>query len=72
MAEVRKDNIRVVTICPGSVDTDFFDDPTASLNSRRDTLLSPDDVAEVCLLSVRLPERALISELEMRPLNPQK
>ena len=72
MAEVRKDNIRVVTICPGSVDTNFFDDPSAILNSRRDTLLSPDDVAEACLLSVQLPERALISEIEMRPLNPQK
>jgi short-subunit dehydrogenase len=70
MAEVRKDNIRVVTVCPGSVDTNFFDHPSADLNSRRETLLSPDDVAECCLLSATLPGRALINELELRPLNP--
>lgn len=72
MAEVRKDNIRVVTICPGSVDTNFFDDPSAILNSRRDTILSPDDVAKVCLLSAELPQNALINEVEIRPLNPHK
>ncbi len=72
MAEVRKNNIRVVAVCPGSVDTNFFDDPTASLNSRRDTILSADDVAQSCLLSAQLPERALISEIEIRPLNPAK
>lgn len=72
MSEVRKNNIKVVTVCPGSTDTNFFDDPSAKLNSRRETLLSPDDVAEACLLAVRLPERALISEIELRPLNPTK
>lgn len=72
MAEVRKDNIRVVTVCPGSVDTNFFDDPSAVLNSRRDTILSADDVAETCLLAAQLPERALISEIEIRPLNPHR
>ncbi|MBS1519218.1 MAG: SDR family oxidoreductase [Bacteroidetes bacterium] len=72
MAEVRKDNIRVVTVCPGSVDTHFFDHPSAKLNSKRETLLSPDDVAEVCFLSVNLPERALMNEIEIRPLNPSK
>ncbi|HQY19351.1 MAG TPA: SDR family oxidoreductase [Ignavibacteria bacterium] len=69
MAEVRKDNIRVVTICPGSVDTNFFDHPSAGLTANRETLLSPDDVAETCLLAVNLPDRALINEIEIRPLN---
>ncbi len=72
MSEVRKDNIRIVTVCPGSTDTNFFDDPSAKLDSRRETLLSPDDVAEACLLAVRLPERALLSGIELRPLNPSK
>lgn len=72
MAEVRKENIRVVTVCPGSVDTNFFDDPSAGLNSRRETILSPDEVAQTCLLAAELPQRALLSELEIRPLNPQK
>ncbi|MBV6479845.1 MAG: putative oxidoreductase [Ignavibacteria bacterium] len=72
MAEVRKDNIRVVTICPGSVDTNFFDDPSAELGSSRDSILSADEVAEVCLISAELPQKALLSEIEIRPLNPQK
>ncbi|HMQ67406.1 MAG TPA: SDR family oxidoreductase [Ignavibacteria bacterium] len=72
MAEVRGDNIRVITVCPGSVDTNFFDHPSAGLSSRRDTILSPDDVAESCFLAAALPGRALISEIEIRPLNPAK
>lgn len=72
MAEVRKDNIRVVTICPGSVDTNFFDHPSAGLSSDRDTILSPHDVAECCLLAATLPGRALVNEIEIRPLNPTK
>lgn len=72
MAEVRKDNIRVITICPGSVDTNFFDDPSASLSSKRETILSPEDVAKVCLLSAELPQNALMNDVEIRPLNPHK
>lgn len=72
MAEVRKDNIRVVTICPGSVDTNFFDHPSSILAASRDTILSPDEVAEICLLSAELPQRAMLTEVEVRPLNPQK
>jgi NADP-dependent 3-hydroxy acid dehydrogenase YdfG len=72
MAEVRKDNIRVVTVCPGSVDTDFFDQPGTILNSRRETILSPDDVAAACLLAVELPQNALMNEIEIRPLMPSK
>lgn len=72
MAEVRQDNIRVVAICPGSVDTNFFDDPSAILSSKRNTILSAEDVAKVCLLSAELPQNAMINEVEIRPLNPQK
>lgn len=72
MAEVRKSGIRVVTVCPGSVDTNFFDSEGAELNSRRDTILSAADVAETCLLAAQLPQNALLSEVEIRPLNPRK
>ncbi len=71
MAEVRKENIRVVTICPGSVDTNFFDHPSAGKSSYPETFLSPDDVAEVCFLSATLPQRALINEIQIRPLDPK-
>lgn len=71
MAEVRKENIRVVTICPGSVDTNFFDHPGTELNAARDSILSPDEVAHTCLLAAQLPQKALVSEIEIRPLNPK-
>jgi short-subunit dehydrogenase len=72
MAEVRKDNIRVVTICPGSVDTNFFDDPSATISVNRKTILSPLDVAKVCLLTAELPQNALMNDVEIRPLFPQQ
>jgi len=71
MAEVRKDNVRVIAICPGSVDTNFFDHPSASLGSKRETILSPMDVAKVCFLSAELPQNAMMNEVEIRPLNPK-
>jgi NADP-dependent 3-hydroxy acid dehydrogenase YdfG len=69
--EARSHNVRIVTICPGSVDTDFFDEAhTTSPN--RQTILSPDDVAETVLLALALPERALLRELDIRPTNPAR
>lgn len=72
MAEVRKDNIRVVTICPGSADTNFFDDPSAILSADRKTILAAMDVAKVCLFTAELPQNALMNEIEIRPLFPVK
>jgi short-subunit dehydrogenase len=72
MLEVRQHGIRVSVICPGSVDTDFFDSPGTVLTSNRESILAPEDVAEACLLVVKLPARALMNEVEIRPANPQK
>lgn len=72
MAEVRQKNIRVIAVCPGSVDTNFFDHPGTILNSSRDTILAAEDVAETILMAVNLPERATVSEIEVRPTFPKK
>ncbi|HUR96213.1 MAG TPA: SDR family NAD(P)-dependent oxidoreductase [Gemmatimonadales bacterium] len=69
MLEVRKDGIRVVTICPGSVDTGMLRDQPM-LKSDPDRILRPEDVADTVLHAVRLPGRALVSELDIRPTNP--
>jgi 3-oxoacyl-[acyl-carrier protein] reductase len=69
MLEVRKENIRVVTVCPGSVDTGMLrDQPMLRSDSQR--ILRPEDVAETILHALRLPERAMVSELDVRPTNP--
>lgn len=72
MLEVREHNIRVSVICPGSVDTNFFDQPGSILNSSRETILSPYDVSAACLLVVNSPQRTLVNEIELRPANPKK
>jgi 3-oxoacyl-[acyl-carrier protein] reductase len=69
MLEERKFGIRVVTVCPGSVDTTFSDhqsDPERSA-----TIPSPEDIAEVVLSAVTIHPRAMISEIDIRPTNPK-
>jgi 3-oxoacyl-[acyl-carrier protein] reductase len=69
MLELRKENIRVVTICPGSVDTGMLrDQPMLHSDSQR--ILRPEDVADSILHTLRLPRRALVSEVDLRPTNP--
>ncbi len=69
MAEVRKDGIRVVTVCPGSVDTALLRDQSV-LKPNFDRILRPADVAAVVVDVLQLPRRALINEIEIRPANP--
>lgn len=69
MLEVRKEGIRVVTICPGSVDTSLLHDQPM-LKSDPQRILKAEDVAETILQAVSLPARALVSELDLRPTNP--
>lgn len=69
MLEVRKDGVRVVTVCPGSVDTGMLQDQPM-LSTNRERILRPEDVAEAILHAVQLPGRAMVSELDIRPTNP--
>lgn len=69
MLEFRKEGIRVITVCPGSVDTGMLRDQPM-LKSNPERILRPEDVADAILHAVRLPERALVSELDIRPTNP--
>jgi 3-oxoacyl-[acyl-carrier protein] reductase len=69
MLEVRKDGIRVITICPGSVDTGMLrDQPMLKPNAER--ILRPEDVAASILHAAQQPGRAMVSELDIRPTNP--
>jgi 3-oxoacyl-[acyl-carrier protein] reductase len=69
MLEVRADNVRVIAICPGSVDTPLMRTQTA-FATRLEKILQPEDVADTVLAALALPERAMISELDVRPTNP--
>jgi 3-oxoacyl-[acyl-carrier protein] reductase len=69
MLEVRKDNVRVIAICPGSVATGMLRDQ-AMLKPDHERILRPEDVAASILHVVTLPTGALVSELDIRPTNP--
>lgn len=69
MLEVRKRGIRVVAVCPGSVSTPFMDKQTR-LRPNRDRVLRAEDVAQAVLGALTLPDRAMLSELDLRPTNP--
>lgn len=68
MLEVRKHNIRVVTICPGSVDTSFAG-PSGEVKSGRDIPLAA-DIAQVVVDALAMPRNVMVSEIDIRPTNP--
>jgi NAD(P)-dependent dehydrogenase (short-subunit alcohol dehydrogenase family) len=68
MLDHRYDNVRVSYIMPGSVDTEFGSDRAGYANWK----IAPVDVADVVLHLLRMPERTLVSRVEMRPLKPRK
>jgi NAD(P)-dependent dehydrogenase (short-subunit alcohol dehydrogenase family) len=69
MLETRKDDIRVIAICPGSVDTGMMQNqPMLKPDAKR--ILRPEDVAATIVHALALPGRALVSELDIRPTNP--
>ena len=70
MLELRDHNIRVGTICPGSVDTDMIaNTPIEPKNI--DKILTGEDVADIISTMIKLPPRAMVSEIEVRPTNPK-
>ncbi len=67
MLELREEGIRVVNVLPGSVDTGFAGNPVGE-----GWKLAPEDVARAILFALEMPERALLSEMELRPTRPAK
>jgi len=70
MLDHRYDNVRVCSIMPGSVATEFGD--TERPNDSADWKVAPGDVAEVVAMVLRMPARTMVSQVEMRPSKPQK
>ena len=69
MLEVRREGIRIVAVCPGSVATQMLEHQPL-LPANRERILTPEDVAETILHAVRLPGRAVVNEIEIRPTDP--
>jgi 3-oxoacyl-[acyl-carrier protein] reductase len=63
----RYDNVRVTHIMPGSVDTEF-----SGGSAKTDWKIAPEDIGEIVLMLLRMPERTLVSRVEVRPAKPRK
>lgn len=69
MLEVRDEGVRVITVCPGSMDTEMIQRQDA-FESDPSRILKAEDVAQTLLHAIQLPSRALVSEIDIRPTSP--
>lgn len=67
MLDHRNERIRVTYVMPGSVDTDF-----SPRTQKASWKIAPEDVADVVMAVLRMPERTTVSRVEMRPSIPPK
>ncbi|HEX4136820.1 MAG TPA: SDR family oxidoreductase [Bryobacteraceae bacterium] len=74
MLDYRNEGIRVSTIMPGSVDTEFGRNPAESDRYvRRDKnawKIAPEDIAEIVVTMLLMPRRTTVSSIEVRPSRP--
>ena len=69
MLEVRHKGVKVTTLAPGSVDTEFAGGPRDADTS---WMLSAEDLARTVVDLARTRDGAHLSRIEMRPARPQK
>jgi NAD(P)-dependent dehydrogenase (short-subunit alcohol dehydrogenase family) len=85
MHDHRNAGVRVTTIMPGSVDTEFGGAPAPggdhnagdndaeghnAENDRNAWKIAPDDIAEIVVNVLRLPRRTTVGQIEVRPSRP--
>lgn len=71
MQEVRHDGVRVSYIMPGSVATDFSH-PGGHDRSQDAWKVQPEDIAQIVMDLLRMPQRTLPSRIEVRPSAPPR
>ncbi len=69
MLEERKNGVRVLVVCPGSVNTSFGHPSGGAPKAERDITKS-EDVAETIVMALKMPQRTMVSEIDIRPTNP--
>ena len=67
--ELRYDKIKVSSMFPGSIATNFFE--VAAGADTHDNMMQPDDVANTLIHLLETPDNFLINEVTLRPLNPK-
>lgn len=66
--EVRHEGVRVTNVYPGEVNTPILDRrPVPVSDEHRESILQPEDIADVVLTICRLPPRACVPEIVIKP-----
>jgi len=69
MREVRKHNIRVCTLMPSTIASDMSKELKLT-DGNPDTVLQPEDFAELIVANLRLPRRAMLKSASLWSTNP--
>lgn len=69
MMDVRKDGIKVTTIMPGSVATEFGNNQPSEKDAWK---IQPEDIGQIVSDLIKMPARTLPSKIEVRPSVPGK
>jgi 3-oxoacyl-[acyl-carrier protein] reductase len=69
MKEVRKNNIRVNTLTPSTIETEMTVE-LGMLDKGSDNVLQPEDFAELILAGLKLPRRAMLKGASLWSTNP--
>ncbi|KIX21409.1 3-ketoacyl-ACP reductase [Flavobacterium sp. 316] len=70
MKEVRKNNIRVCTLTPSTIASDMSIELGIASKDSTETVLQPDDFAELIVTSLQLPRRAMLKSASLWSTNP--
>jgi NADP-dependent 3-hydroxy acid dehydrogenase YdfG len=67
--ETKPRNIHVHSLCPGGVDTDLIKGTYLGERLKGETMIRPEDIAEMVLFLLRQPENLDIAEIAIRRFN---
>lgn len=70
MKEVRKNNIRVCTLTPSTIASDMSIQLGIASKDTTETVLQPEDFAELIVSALQLPRRALLKNASLWSTNP--
>ncbi|WP_372755140.1 3-ketoacyl-ACP reductase [Mariniflexile sp.] len=70
MKEVRKNNIRVCTLTPSTIASDMSIELGIATKDSEDSVLQPEDFAELIVAGLKLPRRAMLKGASLWSTNP--
>ncbi|WP_178983903.1 3-ketoacyl-ACP reductase [Winogradskyella helgolandensis] len=70
MKEVRKNNIRVCTLTPSTIASDMSIELGIANKDSEDSVLQPEDFAELIVSGLKLPRRAMMANASLWSTNP--